>query len=127
MRVQDERPLNMTDEGKSVQLSVTPNPFPSFEVGGPMHAGLEGTIVLSDSSFVGSDIKLRLEIYNDNGEIQEIEKMIPNVRVGESRSFFKMISADFNFSQAKVRLKSVSLSPAEDRPQDVFTSISRLD
>jgi hypothetical protein len=43
------------------------------------------------------------------------------------RDFFIMISGHFNFIGAKVRLKSVSFKPVEDRPQDVYASISSLD
>ncbi|MCZ8516247.1 hypothetical protein O9H85_28405 [Paenibacillus filicis] len=127
LRIKDERKLDMTDSGHRVQVGVTPNPFPSYESGGPMHVALEGTLAAIDTPYSRSDIELRLEIYNDKGEAQEISKTLYNVRAGESRYFFIMVSANFNFRGAQVRLKSVSFKPAEDRSQDVYALISRFD
>lgn len=127
LRIEDERTLDMSDSGQQVQVGVTPNPFPNYEAGGPMHVGLEGTIAAADTPYTRSDIELRLEIYNDKGENQEISKTMYNIGAGESRNFFIMVSADFNFGGAKVRLKSASLKPAEDRTQDLYDMISRLE
>ncbi|WP_409340582.1 hypothetical protein [Paenibacillus sp. MBLB4367] len=127
IRIKDERELDMTDSGHRVQVGVSPNPFPVYESGGPMHVGLEGTLAATDTPFSKSDIELRLEIYNDKGEVQEIAKTLFHVGAGESRHFFILISADFNIGGAKVRLKTVSFKPAEDRSQDLYTLISRLE
>jgi hypothetical protein len=128
LRVKDERPLNMTDAGQLVKVGVSPNPFPTIEYAGPVHTGLEGTIAVSGTPpYDRNDIQLTLEIYNDKGETQEVPKSIFNVSVGEMRNFFIMVSGNFNFNGAKVRLKSGSFKPAEDRSQDVYASISSLD
>ncbi|UUZ94886.1 hypothetical protein LJK87_10445 [Paenibacillus sp. P25] len=127
LRVKDERSLDMTDSGKHVQVGVTPNPFPAYESAGPMHVGLEGTLAATDMPYNRSDIDMHLEIYNDKGEVQEISKMLYNVGIGESRYFFILVSADFNISGAKVRLKSASFKLAEGRSQDLYDLISRLD
>lgn len=127
LRVQDEQKLDMTDAEHRVQVGVTPNPFPDHDFIGPVHTSLNLSVAVAEPPYARSDIELHFEIYNDKGDVQEILKMVYNAGIGEARNLFVYISGNFNFRNAKVRLKSATFKPAEDRSQDVYASISRLD